>query len=421
VDTISFGPDRAPRRWWPGGPAGRAGRAWLVIVVAAAAVAGLVVVAAGGGARHRAGGQVTAVMSPLLSGVPGHGVGTDLVLGGDSVWRLSGTSRPRAMLDRSLGRPLSSVLSRPPGRAGGAQISRLLPVRGGLVAVISPRASAQSTGNTAWPVLFIPAGAGPARLIGRASAVAVAPGGRALWLQTASFPVTEAAGAQPIMSPTFAVSLTGHRLGPVLHLPLGLVAAASGGLLTDSVVAGRLQLWSATAGRPERLRLPGDAQVIGAGGGLVIWQSPSCAGHCLLHLTGPRAGRASTVPVPAGWQPVPSSGPAATSGSGQRLVIQLERAGPGGYLGTEDLYVLNIAARSLRQVPGGPYTIPQVSGLGGKGFTLASAWDTAGRLWLLAGWGDGYFQLGYWTGAGPLHVYPPMPGNPISISAPGSG
>jgi hypothetical protein len=228
------------------------------------------------------------------------------------------------------------------------------------------------------------------------------------------------AGAKPAMSPTYAVSLAGPRFGPVLHLPLGLAAVTSAGLLTDSAATGRLQLWSPTTGRPERLRLPGGAQLTGGEGGLVTWQSPSCAGRCLLHLTGLRAGSAATVAVPPGWQPAPYPGSAATGGSGQRLVIPLDRAGAGRYLAAEDLYVINVTARSMRQVPGGPYIVPQATGLGDPGITLASAWDREGRLWVLASWGNGYFQLGYWTGAGPLHVYPPMPGNPVAISAPGA-
>lgn len=415
MDTISFGPDRPPRRWLPGRPAGRGSRAWLVIIAAAAGVAGLAVVAAGSSAGRRTGGPAGAVMPPLLSGVPAHPVGTNLVIGGSSLWRLAGAGRPRAVLGGSLSRGLSRL----PGRTNDAQISQLLPARGGVVAVMSQRSPAQSIGHTAWPVLFIPAGGGPARLIARASAVAIAPGGQAVWLQTASSPGTPTAGMKAVMSPTFAVSLAGRRLSPVLHLPPGLVAATSAGLLTDSVITGRLQLWSLTAGRARRLPLPGGAQVAGAGGGRVIWQSPSCAVRCLLHLTGLRAGSPISVAVPPGWQPALYPGPAATSGSGQQLVIPMDSIGS-GYLAAVDLYVINITARSMRRVPGGPYTIPQAPGPGDPGLTLASTWDQEGRLWVLAGWGDGYFQLGYWTGTGPLHVYSPTPGNPVAISAPGS-
>lgn len=384
-----------------------------MVVAAAAAVAGLAVVTAGSGTGRRAGAPADAVVPPLLSGVPAHRVGTDLVIGGSSVWRLTGAGRSRAVLGGSLSRRLSRL----PGGASGAQISQLLPARGGVVAVMGQRSPAPSIGHTAWPVLFIPAGAGPARLIARASAVAIAPGGQAVWLQTASFAGTPATGTKAVMSPTFAVSLAGRRLSPVLHVPLGLVAATSAGLLTDSVVTGRLQLWSLPAGRPQRLPLPGGAQVAGASAGRVIWQSPSCAVHCLLHLTGLRAGGPISVAVPPGWQPALYPGPAAASGSGQRLVIPMDRVGS-GYLAAVDLYVINITAQSVRRVPGGPYTIPQAPGPGDPGLTLASTWDQEGRLWVLAGWGDGYFQLGYWTGTGPLHVYPPAPGNPVAISAP---
>jgi hypothetical protein len=413
VDTISFGPDRPPRRWrpGPGWPGGRGGLAWLV--VAAVAAAGLVVLAGGGTAGRRAGGPAGKTMPPLLSGVPARGVGTDLVIGGGQEWRLGAGPLPAVTGD-----------SRPGGlirllrRGDGTRIGQLLPVRGGVVAVMSAGSAQHPTAPR--PVLFIPARAGPARLIARASAVAIAPGGQAVWLQTAADSSTgpPSASAYPVMSPTFAVSLAGRRVSRVLRLPLGLVAVTSSGLLTDSVSTGQLQLWSLPAGRLARLHLPGHAQVTGDDSGQVIWQSGSCPVHCVLHLTGLGAGRAVTVAVPPGWWPALYQQPVAADTSGQQLVIPLDRVSSGGYLAAEDLYVIDIAARTMRQVPGGPYAIPQAPGPGDPGITLGGAWDQHGRLWVLAGWGDGYFQLGYWTGTGPLRVYPPMPGNPVAISAP---
>jgi hypothetical protein len=34
---------------------------------------------------------------------------------------------------------------------------------------------------------------------------------------------------------------------------------------------------------------------------------------------------------------------------------------------------------------------------------------------------SGYYQLGYWTGAWPMHVLAPAQGSPMTMSAPGSG
>lgn len=394
----------------------RGGRAWLVIAAAvAAAAAGLVVTSGAAGGRP-AGPAVGGAMPALLSGAPARGVGTDLVLGGDAVWRV-GAGQPRT----AGGGWLSGRLGRLPGSSGGTQVNQLLPVPGGVVAVLAHSSSPPGTGRTAGPVLFIPWRAGPARLIARASMVAMAPGGRAVWLQTAtSSPAgPPAPSATPVMSPTFAVSPAGRRVSPVLRLPLGLIAASSSGLLTESVVTGQLQLWDPATGRPQRLRLPDGAQVVGAGGGLVIWQPRSCLSRCRVHLTDLRAGGAITIPLPAGWWPVRYQEPVASDASGQRLVIPLDRVGTGGYPAAEDLYVIDLAARAMRQVPGGPYAAPQPPGLGDPGVTLASAWDQRGRLWVLAGSGDGYFQLGYWAGTGPLRVYPPMRGNPVAISAPG--
>lgn len=419
MDTVSFGRDREPRRWlprprWQGGPGWRNGRAWLVILaVVVMAVAGLVVVMTRGTGRRPAGGLAAATMPPVLSGVPARGVRTSLIIGGDYVWRV-GTGRPRVVLGGLLTGGVSSVL---PSRGGTARISQVVPVPGGVVALMTA-SSARPVGGLSGAVLFIPAGAGRIRVIARATMIAVAPDGRSVWVQTAVPPSRlPGAAARPVMSTTFAVSLAGRQVGPVLRLPLGLAAVTSSGLLTDSVVTGRFQLWSFATGRPEPMSLPGGARVVGAGSGLVIWLSSSCAMHCRLYLTDLRAGRDVTIPVPAGWWPVQYQEPVASDGSDQRIAIPLGRIDSSGNLTAEDMYVVDTTARTMRPVPGGPSS----AGLSGPGAGLAGAWDQGGRLWVLAVSGYGYFQLGYWTGAGPLHVYPTMPGNPAAISAPGSG
>jgi hypothetical protein len=313
---------------------------------------------------------------------------------------------------------VSSLL---PSAGGTARIGQVVPVAGGVVALMTATAS-RPAGGTFSVVLFIPAGASRVRLIARASAIAVAPGGRSVWVQTAGLPpgLPEVA-AKPVMSPTFAVSLAGRRVSPVLRLPLGLTAAIGSGLLTDSVVTGQLQLWNSATGRPERVRLPAGVRVASEGGGLVIWLLRSCTAYCRLYLTDLRAGGGMTIPVPAGWWPVRYQEPVAADASGRRFAIPLGRVDSAGNLTAEDLYVIDTAARAVRPVPGGSFAAGQMPGLNGTGAGLAGAWDQRGRLWVLAASGTGYFQLGYWTGAGPLHVYPPRPGNPAAISAAGSG
>lgn len=113
--------------------------------------------------------------------------------------------------------------------------------------------------------------------------------------------------------------------------------------------------------------------------------------------------------------------PVASDLSGRRFAVPLAQVDPSGNPVAEDLYVIDTAARTARQIPGGPSAPEQPFGLGDPEVELAGAWDQNGRLWALATSGYGYFQLGYWPGAGPLRVYPPAPGNPAAISAPGPG
>lgn len=354
-------------------------------------------------------------MPPVLSGVPARSVRTDLVLGGGHFWRL-GRGRPLAVPSGLRSARMSSLSP----SADRTQVSQIVAVTGGVVALMSS-ASSQAADSSAGSVLFIPAAA-PDRLIARASAIAVAPSGRQVWVQTAVQPSSglSVATSRPVMSPTFALNLAGRRVSPVLRLPLGLIAATSAGLLTDSVVTGQLQIWSPSTGLPERLTLPADARVVGAGSGLVIWQSQSCAVPCPLHVTD-LGGRGITVPLPVGWWPMQYQEPIASDASGRRLVVSLARTGFSGDPTAEELYVIDMAARAGRPIPGGPTASSQPLGLGDPGVELAGAWDQRGRLWVLATSRYGYFQLGYWAGAGPLHIYPPVEGSPVAISAPGPG
>jgi hypothetical protein len=385
----------------------------LIVAAVLAAVAG-VLVAARGHERHRV-NLALPVQPPVLFGVPVHGVRADLVIGGDWVWRLE-AGHPRQVPARLLADGLS------PLRAGsGAAVSQIEPAAGGVIAVIS-NTSAHGTDGTRGAVVFIP-DEGPPRVIARATAVAVAPGGRAVWVQTAVTPRTAPARPKTIWSATYQVSLAGRRISPVLRLPLGLVAATGAGLLTSDAETYRLALWNPMTGRREPLPLPGNAGVVAAGRGVVIWQQPSlCPARCPLHLTGLHAGASVIIGVPPGWwQPMQYQQPVASDASGTRLLLPLQLIDASGNLVAEDLYLINPATGTARPVPGGPRASDQPLGLGTPGVQLTGAWDQRGRLWVLATSGYGYFQLGYWTGAGPLHVYPPITGNPAALAAPGTG
>jgi len=426
VDTISFGPDREPRRWLPGprGPDGRwrfprlSGRTRLAIIAAVAvvAVAG-VLVGTSGHARRSVNVPLPRVATQLsvLFGVPAHRVHTNLVIGGDYLWRLE-NSRPAQFLAGVLANGLSPLLP----KAATGQVSQIEPAAGGVVAVISNASAQGPSGGTRSPVVFIP-DQGPARVIARASAVAVAPGGARVWVQTAvrrpgDFPPR--GRPKTVWSPTYEISLTGRRVSPVLRLPLSLVAATNAGLLTNDLKTD--VLWNTVTGRPQRQRIPGDAQVVAYGDGVVIWYSQSCSARCPLHLTGLRAGEAVTIQVPAGWWPMSyQQQPVAFDRSGTRFVLPLERVDSSGNPTAEALYLFDATTKTVRAVPGGPSASDQPFGLGSPGIQLSGAWDQQGLLWVLATSGYGYFQLGYWTGTGPLHVYRPIDGNPTAIAAPG--
>lgn len=50
------------------------------------------------------------------------------------------------------------------------------------------------------------------------------------------------------------------------------------------------------------------------------------------------------------------------------------------------------------------------------------SWARRGLLWVLAvSPRNGYYQLGFWTGAGPSGTFTPVQGSPMGLSAPGSG
>lgn len=422
MDTISSGPDREPRRWRRGrrprqGWSGR--RAWLAVLAAAAvAAAAVVLVTTGGQARHVVSAPLPSAppLLPLLDGVPAHGAHSDLLLGGEDFWRAG--RQPRAVVAAGfLFNGLSPLL--PHGH--GARVDQLAPVPGGVVAHISD-ISAGSTYGAVGRVVFIPAATAPARVIARATMIAVGPGGRQVWVQTAIRPVRNSKSVPAgFRSPTWAVNLAGRRVSPVLHLPPGLVAATGSGPLTQNLRTGQLQLWNGATGRPLPLNLPAAATFVAAGRGKVI--SWSCGGTCQLHVTDLTTGTDTAVELPRTWVP-PSQAypppPASFDPSGQQFAFPLDRINAAGTTTAEDLFVADTATGTLRVIPGRP--LPLASPPTTRRIQLAGSWDRQGLLWVLAMSPDnGYYQLGSWTGAGPLRTFTPAQGSPTALSAPGPG
>jgi len=304
MDTISFGSSREPKRWRLPSPSPRR-RRWLVTLAAVAAVvAAAVLVTTGGRAQRAASAPRPAAppMSVLLRGVPAHGVRTDLFLAGENFWRLGGQPRPVAA--EFLRSGLSPIL--PPGH--GAQADQLIPVPGGVVAHISDMSTCITYGAVGW-VVFIPAANAPARVIARATMIAVGPDGRQVWVQTALPTGRNGQGGARVslQSPTWAVNLAGRRVSPVLRLPFGLVAATESGPLTQNLNSGQLQQWNGATGRPIRTNLPSDADFVAAGRDRVVWDT--CAASCQLHVTNLTTGVSAAVPLSGNWAPTSETYP----------------------------------------------------------------------------------------------------------------
>ena len=269
-------------------------------------------------------------------------------------------------------------------------------------------------------VVFIPAANAPARVIARATMIAVSPDGRQVWVQTAVQSMQNGVGVSAgFTSPTWAVDLAGRRVSPVLHLPLGLADATRSGPLTLNLVTGRVQLWNGATGRPIPINLPAGASFVAAGRDRVIWSS--CHGSCLLHVTDLTTRTDAAYPLPPGWQPPAVAyppPPASFDPAGQRLVLPLNRVDSAGNITAQGLFIVGNGA--LRSTPGRLRLPPSATAT--AGVVLAGTWDPRGVLWALAtNPGSGYYQLGFWTGTGPLHTFAPAQGSPVTLSAPGPG
>jgi hypothetical protein len=385
------------------------------VATAAAVLAATVPATAGGLARRPVSASVPAVPSPppLLLGVPADGVRTDLFLAGEDFLRVVG--RPRQVAAGFLVNGLSPLL--PPGH--GAEADQLAPVPGGVVAHISDISTAISYGALG-RVVFIPAANAPAQVIARATMIAVSPDGRRIWVQTAVQSLRNGEGVPAgFRSPTWAVNLAGHRVSPVLLLPFGLVAATEAGPLTQNLASGQLQLWNGATGRPIRMNLPAAADFIAAGRDRVVWAA--CAASCRLHVTDLATGTDAAVQLPGNWLPVSVTYPppsASFDPSGQRLVLPLDRVDSSGNATAEALFIASTATKTLRMIPGTSLSFSALPA--SQPIQLVGAWDRQGLLWVLASSPDeGYYQLGYWTGAGPLRTFGPARGGPVALTAPG--
>jgi len=347
----------------------------------------------------------------LLSGVPARGSYAGIFVGGENLWWVA--RRPQAVAGAWLHDGLSPLL---PDNHG-AEVDELAAVRGGVVAHIADISTGITYGALGC-VVFIPAALAPDRVLCRVTVIAVAPGGEKVWVQTA---VQHSNGGEGVpatfRSPTWAVNLAGRPVSPALRLPLGLVGATEQGPLTQNLATGKLQLWSGATGRLLPLPVPANAEFVAAGRDKLVWQSSASA----LHITDLRTGSDVAVPVPAHWVP-PSETyppvPASFDSTGQRVVLALDRVDSSGNLSAEDLFVVDTTTRTVRMILSKPLPISSSGVLPAD--TLAGSWDSRGRLWVLVmSPADSYYQLGYWTGAGPLHTVPIAQGLPTTLVAPG--
>jgi hypothetical protein len=382
--------------------------AGLVIVLIAGGVAVHLALGGSGHPGHhtarRPASPVALAVPPIFHGTPlrpGTARPALLFLGGDGLRLLSVGQRARTSLaDVWPG----SIAARDPLGPDPA-VQQVASVAGGVVALISSHGSAGLADVGA--VLFIPvtgSGAGTPRVIGRANYLAVAPDQRGIWVERAGPPW----GNGPPGSPAWLIDEAGHRMSGVLHLRHRvLVAATVAGLLVQGP-SRALTLIGPADGRARPSGIPQDAIIAGADARHVAWQPAFCTTQCPLHITSMRGGLATEIGLPPDTALNPGDTPDFDP-AGRRLALPLDTIDQqGGTTGT-NVYVADLSARTMVRVPGRPIpvaTLPAVPGAfpAGSSDVVSARWaaDDSG-LWIVAT--DGlYFQVAYWTGAGPLHV-----------------
>ena len=439
---------------------GGGSRSWRRAAVVAAAV----LIAAGILIQHLASGpparphQRAATVSPvrLTAQAMLHGTmlrrgdvrAAELFLGGEQL-RLLTVPGPPSAAQFSL-RGLAGPLG--PGPAV-QQVSR---VTGGIVALLAGvgPAGLRDLGD----VVFVPvgpAGAGTPQVIARANFIAVAPDGRAIWVQQAGPPW----GNGPASSPAWLIDEQGRRLSEMTPLPGRSLAGATvdgllvqqaaggtttggtatggtttggtttggtatGGTTTGSTATGSTATGSATTGGAAIVR-PGsgtivsagigrDATIVGASARQVAWQPQPCPAACPVHVTSLDGGQAAVIPLPP-HTAVDAADAADFDPAGQRLALPLDTISSRGVASGTAVYVASLRDGRLTRLPGGPVPLaglPAVAGAIPAGATdvVSVRWSASGAdLWIVAT--DGlYFQAAYWTPDGPLRILPPQAG-----------
>ena len=413
-DVISAGrdPDHEPRR----------GGRWRLLAGLAAAVLIIGVLAfrlSGGSSGPVPPPKPPASPSPVALAVPSmlHGTplrpggapGTLLFLGGDELRLLAVRAQSQASA------PEASVLpgagdSRDP-LGPGVPVQQVIAVAGGVVALVDSRGPGglPDIGD----VLFVPVGArgaGTPRVIARANYIAAAPDGRDVWVEQAGAPW----GNGPAGSPSWLAGQDGQRRSAVRSLNGQLLVAATvRGLLVqrpDRTFA----LMNPVTGRTASAGLPAGAIIAGTDADRVAWQAAACPPHCQLTVTDVRGGPDTQFTLPPGTTIDPGD-MSDFDPAGQRLALPLDSTDSDGTITGTSVYVVDLAARTIATVPGGPVPVaalPAVLGAfpAGSPAIVSVRWSAAGPgLWIVAT--DGlYFQAGYWTGHDPLRVLAPQAG-----------
>ena len=349
---------------------------------------------------------------------PGGAPGTLLFVGGEELRTVNVREQAPTSLTSVL--PDTGDARNPLGPESAVQ--QITSVAGGVVALIYSHGSAgrPDIGD----VLFVPvdaAGAGPPRIIARANYMAIAPDHRDVWVEQAGPPW----GNGPADSPAWLAGEDGRRLSGVRPLTNQALAAATvRGLLVQGPDQ-KLALMDPVNGRAERTGIPANAIIAGTDADHVAWQAVACPLDCPLHVTDVRGGPDTQIALPP-HAVIDSDDTSDFDLTGQRLALPLDTTDHQGAITGTYIYVADLSARKLIRVPGGPIpvaTLPAVLGAfpAGSSNVVCARWSADGSgLWIVAT--DGlYFQVGYWTGHGPLRVLQPQAGLAYKFDVPGTG
>ena len=417
-DVISSGrdpgrPPRLPRRW-------RLAAA-VVLLIGGGITVGVLLAARPAprphaGPTHAAHRQVAhAILHGSRAG-PDVAPGTVLLLAGADLRKLGVTGRAPVRL-----RWPAAVHGLPgQGSLGSNPAEQVVePVSGGFVALL-----ANGTGccrPAVGDLFFIPVtarGVAAPRLIAHANYLAVAPGGRDIWVQQAS-----PRGHRP--GDAWLIDRSGRRLSPVLRLRRQILLAATvRGLLTGSGRGGGARLVSTANGATLGMRVPPGALIAAVSADDVAWQSPPCRRlACPLHVTSLLTGADTVIALPAGTQT--NGQPGAFDQAGKRIALALDTISRKHHRAATHVYIIDIGRHRVTQLPGGPLPLTQAATdrgaivAGFSGFNSLS-WSDGPELWIVASDSTG-FQAAYWPGAGPLRVLSPQAGEVFMFAVSAAG